>query len=63
MTYKVQIDDVVRPATADEISVIESQIAAQEKAEADREAALEARKAPLRRLGLTDDEINIVLGV
>lgn len=24
--------------------------------------ALDARKAPLRRLGLTDDEINIVLG-
>lgn len=25
--------------------------------------ALEARKAPLRRLGLTEDEINIVLGL
>jgi hypothetical protein len=26
-------------------------------------AALEARKAPLRRLGLTEDEINTVLGL
>ena len=25
--------------------------------------ALEARKAPLRRLGLTEDEINTVLGL
>lgn len=26
-------------------------------------AALEARKAPLRRIGLTEDEINTVLGL
>lgn len=63
MTYKVQIDDVVRDATPEEAAEIE---ALQAKAEADRlaaEAALEARKVPLRRLGLTEDEINTVLGL
>ena len=50
--YRAEIDEAQRaadPATM--------QAAAQEQA-----AALETRKAPLRRLGLTDDEIAVVLG-
>jgi hypothetical protein len=38
-------------------------LAAAEQEEAEAAAALEARKAPLRRLGLTEDEINTVLGL
>lgn len=38
-------------------------VAERERIAADQAAALEARKAPLRRLGLTEDEINIVLGL
>jgi hypothetical protein len=34
-----------------------------ERIAAEQAAALEARKAPLRRLGLTDQEIDIVLGL
>ena len=30
---------------------------------AEQAAALEARKAPLRRIGLTHEEINVVLGI
>lgn len=63
MTYKVQIDDQIRDATPEEAAAIEAQHAAAEQAEADRVAALEARKEPLRRLGLTEDEIDTVLGL
>jgi len=38
-------------------------LAAAEQEQAEAAAALEARKAPLRRLGLTEDEINTVLGL
>lgn len=63
MTYKVQINEEVRDATPEEIAVIETQRAEAEQAAADAAAALEARKEPLRRLGLTEDEINTVLGL
>lgn len=33
-----------------------------ERIAAEQAAAVEARKAPLRRIGLTDDEIALVLG-
>lgn len=36
---------------------------AQAQQAAEQAAALEARKAPLRKLGLTEDEINTVLGL
>jgi hypothetical protein len=38
-------------------------LAAAEQEQAAAAAALEARKAPLRRLGLTDEEIDTVLGL
>ena len=63
MTYKVQIDDQIRDATPEEAQQIEDAIARREADEAAAVAALEARKAPLRRLGLTEDEINTVLGL
>lgn len=37
--------------------------AEQERIAAEQAAAIEARKEPLRRLGLTEDEINTVLGL
>jgi hypothetical protein len=51
MTYKIQIDDVVRDATPDEAAAIEAQAAA-------RASAL----AKLAGLGLTDDEIAALVG-
>lgn len=59
----IQIGDEVREMT-------ESEFVEYQKVQADFDAqaeaqfnALEARKAPLRRLGLTEDEINTVLGL
>lgn len=65
MTYKVQIDDTVREATADETAAIEnaqreaaSQLAAQQKALKARESAF----AKLADLGLTQAEISALVG-
>jgi hypothetical protein len=62
MTYKVQIDDVVRNATADEIAEIkakeELEIAEQTLA-ADKAAA---KSALLQRLGITAEEAALLLG-
>jgi len=61
-TYKVQIDNEVRDATAAEAAQIEAtqaEAAAQEQAKADRAAA---RQAVLDKLGLTDDEAKALLG-
>lgn len=65
--YNINDNGVDRPMTADEKAVHEANIAAI-NAEIDankaaQEVALEARKAPLRRIGLTEDEINTVLGL
>lgn len=51
--YRVEVDEAQRAADQAESARIASEQA----------AALEARKAPLRRLGLTEDEINTVLGI
>lgn len=62
MTYKIQIDDVVRDATAEEAAVIDAvkaEATAQAKAQADRAAA---RQAVLDRLGITADEAALLLG-
>jgi len=61
-TYKVQIDDVVRNATAEEAAQIEArQAEAQAQAEA-AEARAVARQAVLDRLGLTEQEAQLLLG-
>ena len=62
MTYKIQIDDLVRNATAAETAAIE---AAQAEAEAEAEAKaakVAARQAVLDKLGLTADEAAALLG-
>ena len=62
MTYKIQIDDLVRNATADEIAAIET---AQAEAEAQAEAQTakaEARANALAKLGLTADEAAALFG-
>jgi hypothetical protein len=61
-TYKIQIDDIVRDATADEAAQIE---AAHAEAEAQAEAQTAkaaARQAVLDKLGLTADEAAALLG-
>ena len=62
MTHKIQIDDLVRDATAEEVKAIEARIA-EAQARADEAAAkVEARQAVLDKLGLTTDEAAALLG-
>ena len=62
MTYKIQVGETVRDATADEAAVIET-VQAEVKAKADAEAAkAAARQAVLDKLGLTQDEAQALLG-
>lgn len=56
-------ESVERDATAEEIEAAEQAKAEMITAAENQAKNLEARKEPLRRLGLTEDEINIVLGV
>ena len=65
MSYKIQIDDEVRNATADETARIDAtradinaQVAALEAAAAAKVSA----RAKLKALGLTDDEIAALVG-
>lgn len=62
MTYKIQIDDVVRDATTDEtaaLNAIKTETEAEAKAKADKATA---RQAVLDRLGITADEAALLLG-
>lgn len=62
MTYKIQIDDVVRDATLEEIAGIETRQAEKvAQAEALAEKAT-ARQAVLDRLGITAEEAQLILG-
>jgi len=61
MTIKVQIDDLVRDATAEEIAAIEAAQAekiAQDQALADKATA---KTALLAKLGITADEAALLL--
>jgi hypothetical protein len=64
---RINDNGVDREMTADELATYQANAAlieADQQTAAQAEAdALEARKAPLRRLGLTEDEINTVLGL
>jgi len=65
MTHKIQIDNVVREATADEAAAIDARHAEHEAQEQARQAAVAAResaKAKLAAIGLTDDEIAALVG-
>jgi DNA-binding NarL/FixJ family response regulator len=60
MTYKVQIDDLIRDATAQEIDRLEARDAEAEAKKAETEAKATARASALAKLaalGLTADEI------
>jgi hypothetical protein len=62
MTYKIQIDDLVRNATADEITLIDAQ-RAEAEAQAEAEVARQvAKSAVLTKLGLSADELAALLG-
>jgi hypothetical protein len=56
MTYKIQIDDLVRDATPEEIAVIEAREAEAIKQQAEAEAKVTAKAALLDRLGITAEE-------
>ena len=61
MTYKVQVDDEVRDATAEEVKTIEAsyaEVLAKKQAEADK---AEAKAALLERLGITPEEAALLL--
>ena len=65
MTYKVQIDDEIRNATADEAARIDAQRAeaeAQAAAAAAKKAAAESARAKLAALGLNENEIAAIIG-
>jgi len=62
MTYIIQIDDVIREATAEEAAVIEAQRAEVEAAKQAAAAKEAMRAAALAKLGLTDDEIAALFG-
>ena len=61
-TYKIQIDDLVRNATADETAQIET-LKAEAQAQAEAfEAKAEAKASALTKLGLTADEAAALFG-
>lgn len=65
MTYKVQIDDLVRDATAAEAAAIDAlraEQAAQKQAAADAVASRNSALAKLKALGLTDAEVAALVG-
>jgi len=62
MTYKIQIDDLVRDATADEAAQIDAQRAEAEVVAEAAAAKVAARQAVLDKLGLTADEAAALLG-
>lgn len=65
MTYKVQIDDLVRDATPQEVAAIEKAHADAVAQQAALEAAIAAKesaRAKLAKLGLTEQEIAALIG-
>jgi len=56
MTYKVQVDDVVRDATKEEAAIIDAGRATRAAQEAEAEAKATAKAALLDRLGITAEE-------
>jgi BMFP domain-containing protein YqiC len=61
MTYKVQIDDLVRDATSEEAEALEARAAELEAKQAEVEAKAAAKAALLDRLGITADEAKLLL--
>ena len=66
MTYKVQIDDLVRDATKEEAARIDAmaeQAQAAAAAADAKAAAINSALTKLKALGLSDSEIEALLGV
>ena len=61
MTYKVQIDDLVRDANADEIAFFEDLKAKEAIKIAEIQAKAEAKAELFERLGITADEAKLLL--
>lgn len=62
---KIQIDDTVRDATPEEEAVIlaqQTEAQAQQEAIEAKLAAKESAKTKLAALGLTEDEVNAIIG-
>lgn len=62
MTYKVQVDDLVRDATKEEAAIIEAALAQAAALNAEVEAKATAKNEVLNRLGITADEAALLLG-
>jgi signal transduction histidine kinase len=62
MTYKIQIDNLVRNATAEEAAAIDAAHAEAEAVAETKTFKAEARQAVLDKLGLTADEAAALLG-
>ena len=66
MGYKIQIGDDVRDATPEETAVIDAQRAEAEAQEALLKAKADVRQSALDKLaglGLTEEEIQVLLGL
>ena len=62
MTYKIQIDDIIREATTDEAAMIEARQNESQAAFDASMAAKQSARAKLKALGLTDGEIAALVG-
>lgn len=62
MTHKIQIDDLIRDATDEEIAAIEARQAEIVAKSVEETAKAEAKAALLDRLGITADEAALLLG-
>ena len=62
MTYKIQIDDVVRDATVEEAAAIDARKAEAEARATALAARTAAREALLTKLGITAEEAQLLLG-
>jgi phosphopantetheine adenylyltransferase len=61
MTYKIQIDELVRDATPEEVEQIEARKSEAEQRKAEAEARAAQKAALLDRLGITEDEAKLLL--
>lgn len=59
--YNVQIDDLVRPATADEIAIFKAKEVEEANKQAEAEAKVTAKDALLSKLGITAEEAALLL--
>jgi hypothetical protein len=62
VTYKIQIDDIIRDANEEEAAALDAIVADGELQKAKDEQKAAARQAVLDKLGLTADEAAALLG-